>query len=567
MSRGLRLAYPLLLALLCAVIPLIGCDGKGLFVASTTTVPGDGDGDGDNGTGDLDDTELEQAVFAGIWVAAYADDQASGAAPLGENEYVARMVLAVSGANMTASGSFVRGFRFGTAAQDRLLFTGTGTVSDKDATLSIDSVPGGGVTGIPEGELDNPHDWFFRLAGDRLLGVYVEDNGAKALVRSGHATFHRVKDTNISGVRVGAISDSFSGSGLARFDRTAILGLTAAGISDLSSITGGGEYFRRGDTGSETLAFNVRQGFMFSLLGAFTLGELDLATQEQDWGSYASGDVLVGGYTQFNVSGFLTRLGHATFYPAATALAAEGIAADTWSAAFRETSAADGEAADFLSRVVLTSEGAGQIGGLGVILDQSATTPIYEGFTVANGTVDGTTLTMDWVPLASGGPAFEWNLEIANGVLVGTFSREDGAGFFLGRGQAEWRPTATSNLEGTWTAEYYDTNTDGEAAESQLAIVTITSQDAMTGAISGAGALRVAGETTRRLFTVSGTVSSDDIAWTWSGDDLDGDVSWRLRQAGTFISGTFANATAGGTGGTQGHALFVRTSRTDTFTP
>ena len=95
-------------------------------------------------------------------------------------------------------------------------------------------------------------------------------------------------------------------------------------------------------------------------------------------------------------------------------------------------------------------------------------------------------------------------------------------------------------------------------------MVTITTQES-NGDLAGIGALRFAGEDSRRLFNLSGEVNRDEIEWVWRGPDLFGDTIWHLRQAGRILFGTYTNLNSADNVETQGHALWISTTETESF--
>jgi hypothetical protein len=536
--------------LLLTLMPLLwaGCDGEGLLVLEQKVTAGDQPPDQDGGGGP--GPAPGEARFTGTWAASYGDDKATSASPLGTNQFAVRIILRQDNTLLTGSGTMFRIFREGSVAQDEVALRVSGTASADDATLTLRSTA--------PGALDNEHVWYLRLAGSRMAGMYAETNISGVLVRSGHALWHRVATAAIDGTWVAGFSDAHATTGLGVEDRTGLL--TLARNPD-NTLTGLGTFVvqRSGDVPFEQ-AFNVTRGAISGSQIGYTFGELDLASGEMDWLGFFAGTLIVNAYGQFNTANELIRFGHATWYrsPDAGPTAVN----HEWAVAFDDTAAATGlRRSAYLATVSLRAREGGEVTGSGRLLDEGSDMPVAQTFQVENATILGSRLRMD---LRGPSSVFSWDLRLAGSVMVGSYQQTDRAGLFLSRGTAEWRYLTQPNLVETWAASYFDTYGATGPEITQFALVTVSAQDS-GGDLAGVGALRFAGETRRRLFTLSGSVVGQDIEWVWRGADLFGDTVWHIRSAGDYLFGTYTNLNSAGVVESKGHAVWVRTTRTQTF--
>jgi hypothetical protein len=485
--------------------------------------------------------------FAGTWIASFGDDVATSATNRGLIEYAVRLDLTQTDQTISGSGTMVRYFRAGTTASDQVLLNVTGTASGDDALLVLESVP--------STTFDFNPTWYLRLAGNVMAGMYFASDINDQVVRSGHAFWRKAGNTDIGVGWAAAFTDGFALT--AKTDRVAVMTLTADDIGGVSGF-GGHTEVRANDVPLE-LSFNVGPGGVDEEFVGLTFDGLDLAGFPIDWFGFHTDGLFVGAYAQFNADDALVRNGHATWYeaPAPQPSSFETL----WVTAFADSSPTGLQGADYFIYVTPDVNG-NAVTGNAVVLDESADTPEYRTYTIQNGVVTGSELRMDLVNTAG---TFSWVTRLAGSVLVGAYQHSSPDGTFRSRGVAEWHRGSATSITGTWIAPFYDTFGAGSPEVSQLALVTI-SNVTVDGVVSGTGALRLAGERTRRLFSVTGTVSSDQIALNWSGTDLFGSTLWHLRKSGNYLTGTYTNYNSAGTVEFRGHALFVRTNKTASFT-
>ncbi|MFA6242522.1 MAG: hypothetical protein WC655_16415 [Candidatus Hydrogenedentales bacterium] len=503
---------------------------------------GNDDGGGnDGGGGDSTDNR-----FAGTWIASYGDDLPEGS---GQRQYAARMTLQQSDAVITGTGQMHRFFNTGSAASDGTAFAVniTGSASQDDATLTFAAAAG---------KFLNPPQLTVRLTGNRLDGVFVERSANLVVDRYGHMTWRRVSGTDIDGPWVAAFHDDVVPAGAfpAR-DRTASMTLASAD----SAITGIAEYVEQqpGDI-PETVTFTTAAGTLQNSQLKLTLTPADPADGVVDWFGFHLGNYFVGAYGQFNGTD-LARFGHATWYQSPASPQPSSFQ-KTWVSSFRDTAATGSlKPADYLLVTNGLTDDGNTVTGSVSLLDESEVSPAFQSYTIQNGVVTGSKMTFDMV---RSGFRFSWTLQLASSMLVGSYQQFNSVDQFLSRGVATWRSGSSSytGLTGIWASSFFDTYTSSaeENRASQLAVVSITNISS-EGAITGTGFLKLANESNRRQFVVSGTVATDPIRIDWSGGGLFGATSWHVRRVGSALCGTYTNfASDNQTIEFQGSATFVK---------
>jgi hypothetical protein len=338
-------------------------------------------------------------------------------------------------------------------------------------------------------------------------------------------------------------------------DRTALLTLAADSSNALS---GTAQYVEQvPGTTPETIDFTVQQGVLQSTQVTLTMEGNNPGDGLVDWFGFHTTGLFVGAYGLFDGSD-LSRFGHATFYIAPDAQPS-GFQ-HQWVSSFHDSDAAGSlKPADYLLLTSGFTVNGNAISGAALILDESHQTPAFATYTIENGAITGTELTMD---LVRSGSRFSWDLRLAGSVLAGSYQQFNGSNQFVSRGVAEWRSgsSASSGLPGSWAAAYFDTYTSNaqENRSSQLAVVSISNISG-DGVISGTGTVQLANEAGRRQFAVGGTTAANPVQITWSGGDLFGATVWNVSRAGSFLYGTYTNfASDNQTIEFQGSAVFLR---------
>lgn len=502
---------------------------------------GDGGGGGGGGGGNTD------SRFVGTWITSYGDDLPVGG---GRRQYALRIAITRDGDALNGNGTMLRYFNNGPDAVDDPVRTisATGTATGNEATLT--------VTGT-SGTFTNNPIWYLRIADSRLVGMYAERDNSLVVQRSGHAIWHPAGSVDLNASWAAAFDDKFgTGSGFAPRDRTAVATLS---LSD-NTITGLGSYVEQRSNGaSEIFDFNVGSGTLDGTQVRFTFTDFTPDNGEVDWFGYHSNSVIVAAYGQFNASSELARFGHATWYKAGDTTPAQFDR--DWTTSFGDSAAAGNLFADYVMAMSGVSVVGNTVTGSVRVLQETDANPSFVTYTIDNGSIVGSQLNMDVV---RNGERFSWNMRLAGGVLVGSYTQFNSSDEFVSRGHAEWRSGSASNLQGNYVASYTDTSTTNatENRASQLALISIDSVNS-DDTFSGTGALRLGGETNRRQFSLNGTISdSDHIVMTWqNGVDLFGNTVWNLRKAGNTLYGTYTNyASDNTTIEFQGHATFVRAS-------
>lgn len=559
------------------LIPLVlmlimgsGCEGGGLDVKLTVPDAGDlpgggdtggggsggGDTGGDTGGGDSGgDTggggDTGDVRFAGTWLASFSDDLATSNAQFGQIQYAIRLGIQQRGSEISGNGVLFRVFREGPTASNRITVQMSGTTSGDDAVFTLRSGSGG---------LDRSQTWYVRLAGTRMAGMYIATHSSGALSRSGHAVWHKsgsgVVDTT---PWVAAYADDFGFTGFPERTRTASITLS----QDEAAIAGSGTFYEQMRVPPEVNFDIVRGGLSGAEVG-FTFGGLDLIDNEVDWFGFFGGSIMEMAYGQFDASDSLIRFGHTTWVraPVQDLTAINGV----WAGSFRDkTIVSPNQPEDFVGVLNLTVGTGGELAGYALIRSEADEQPSFLRYNIDSGTIVGTQVQISMSRVTG---AFLWDLRLADGALVGSYERFIGTqNRSMATGRAEFRiMTSPGTLQGTWAAAYVDTYGAVSPEQSQLAVVTVNTQAAANGPFSGFGALRFAGESRRRLFNVSGDVSSGDIIWQWRGADLFGDTIWHLRRCNNLLYGSYTNYTSGGALESRGVGIWMRSSFSSSFT-
>lgn len=531
--------------------PFIACDlSGGGFKVQQSATPASGDvpniptipgtpGGGNN------PPPTNDGVFAGTWVAAYGDAVVGQAAVNTNAQYAVRLRLTHSGSKVAGEGTMLRALRTGATAFDEVAVTVAGTASGDSLTMTL--------TPRQSGRLDASHTWHLRRSASRMTGMFDVVDGSGNLRRAGEAIWYKTVNATLSDNWVSAFSDGFGLTAFPPTSRTALMVLAEAG----TELTGNGAYVEqiRSQT-PQDLEFSIVSGSLANSTLNYTFGGLDLTDAEVDWKGFSSGNVLVTAYGQFDTSASLVRNGHATWFrsPTATPGAVDG----NWVTSFSDEETASGrEPADYTLHGRLTVGEDGVITGRLRMFNALEPVPDETSLDIVDGSIVGTRVQFN---LADAGRTFIWDLRLANGLLVGSYQLVDNQGRFVARGHAQWRSRTNINLNGTWAAAFTDTLGETTGPLPQFVLMNITSVTA-DGQVLGTGALRFAGETSRRLFSVSGQVNGIDARLSWSGPDLFGETAWRLRQAGNELYGTYTNFNSEGAMEFRGSAFWLPTSR------
>ena len=549
-----RLLLVLLLAILAGMV--VGCEGDGIFLGTNKAVdgndvPDDGDDDDDDNTPPppvADDT-----TSLGTWITSYTDDNAEAAISNGEQAYAAVLKLEKTGSNLAGTGTLYRVFEFGTTAADKVSVKASGTITGDDATFSITS-----ATNIA---LNDTASWRLRFAGNYLVGAYRSVNGNNQQVRNGHAVWRKQTSPNLNGAWVSAYSDARGTAAMPGRDRTAAMVLTHDTSTQTLSGTGNLIEQLPGQAPLD-LGFNIVRSTVSTPQVGFTMGDLDMASNEVDWYGLASNGLVVGAFAQYDVADRLIRAGHAKWYAAPDAGPTAVNA--TWATSFCDAGVATGiDPSCYLSSLTLQAGEGNVVTGSGDLIDAGLDISTVQSLTIEGGTIIGSHVTLHArQPLTR--DVFIWDLRIASSVMVGSYQLRDAADQFISSGTAEWRKQRVApSPTGTWVVAYYDRISPQTSSLTQHALVNVTAQ-AVDGTLSGNGALRyMNGETGRRLFNlVSSSTIGKDITWVWRGTDLFGDTTWRLRHAGDFLYGVYENLTSAGNLESMGTAMWIRTSTT-----
>jgi hypothetical protein len=550
------------LLLLTLVLPLAACDGLGIIINAAavygTDRPAPG---GDRPTDPTGPTPDPEATFSGVWITSLGDDRIGPEAGTGNNQYAIRIELRQAGTEITGAGIMIRSQRFGAFAIDNppVDIRVSGSASGDDAAITISSVVGS--------DLPFPQEWILRLTGNRIVGVFASTTLSDSLVRSGHTIWYAAANASAADTWVAAFGDATAVASVGREVRTGVVSIARDELGDL---TGSGSFIVQSTSASDRKAgttqdFNVVRGNQTNGDVGFTFGALNLTNREIDWFGFVTDDVLAVAYAQFNADNALTQLGHSPWYRSSAVVPTN--INHTWVTSFKDIVISDAALArgrrisDYLVNMTLTAQDGNVITGSGTIKDEGgyfdlddSTFPDTSELRVENGVIIGSRIALDLV-----GPQVRmvWDLRLGSGILVGTYEMFNGVGQFISSGAAEWRISTTPNLVGTWAVAYFDTLNTVEPEITQLAIVTIATQDD-EGFLSGVGSLRFADTGQRRTFNVLGEVTGIDGQWIWRGADLFGDTTWNIHQAGNVVVGTYTNDTSSGGVESKGHGLWLR---------
>lgn len=547
-------AKPIFLVLLCALLVLTaGCNGDGVFIGTHKSIDG---GDVPDDNSDDNDNESPDPIppdvtNLGTWITAYGDDKVDSAAANGVQEHAAVVTLTRTDSVLSGTGTVYRVFEYGSLAADKLSIKLSGTISGDNATVSVTSATGGTVSDMPT--------WRLRFAGRYLVGAYRSVNSSNNQVRSGHALWRKVSSCNLNGSWVSAYSDARGTAAMPARDRTAAMVLTH-GSGD-ATFTGTGTIVEQvPGTDCSEYSFNVVRSAVSSSEVGYTLGDLDMASNEIDWFGLATSGVIVNAFAQYDLADKLIRAGHGRWYyaPDATPNAVSAI----WITAFSDAGYATGlDPSCYLFSMKLEPEEGNVVSGSGEVVDAGFDITTAQTVQVQNGTMVGSRVTLETrVPVT--GDVFSWELRVAGNLMVGSYQRRDASGAYISSGTAEWRKQlAAPSPKGAWATSYCDTVNSDDDPLTQFVLVSVTSQ-AQDGTLSGNGALRyMNGETGRRLFNlVSSSVSNQIVTWVWRGTDLFGDTTWRLRHAGDYMFGVYENLTSAGNLESLGTAVWIRVS-------
>ena len=547
-----RLLLVLLLAILAGMV--VGCEGDGIFLGTNKAVDGnDVPDDGDDDDNTPPPPVADDTTSLGTWITSYTDDNAEAAISNGEQAYAAVLKLEKTGSNLAGTGTLYRVFEFGTTAADKVSLKAAGTITGDDATFSITS-----TTNIA---LNDTASWRLRFAGNYLVGAYRSVNGNNQQVRNGHAVWRKQTSPNLNGAWVSAYSDARGTAAMPGRDRTAAMVLTHDTSTQTLSGTGNLIEQLPGQAPLD-LGFNIVRSTVSTPQVGFTMGDLDMASNEVDWYGLASNGLVVGAFAQYDVADRLIRAGHAKWYAAPDAGPTAVNA--TWATSFCDAGVATGiDPSCYLSSLTLQAGEGNVVTGSGDLIDAGLDISTVQSLTIEGGTIIGSHVTLHArQPLTR--DVFIWDLRIASSVMVGSYQLRDAADQFISSGTAEWRKQRVApSPTGTWVVAYYDRISPQTSSLTQHALVNVTAQ-AVDGTLSGNGALRyMNGETGRRLFNlVSSSTIGKDITWVWRGTDLFGDTTWRLRHAGDFLYGVYENLTSAGNLESMGTAMWIRTSTT-----
>lgn len=563
------LTFVSILVLAAAAASLTGCDGVGLWWSErkSTTDSGDqtpstGDGTSSDGTVTPPSSTPTGQRFAGTWIAAFGDDYPTAES---RDQFAARLIMTQAGTGLTGQGTLFRiaatAVGSSTSAVEEISVTVVGTVdtNELDANLTLAS------SRIPTTR------WYLRATESGLVGIYQVTDGTGAVTQSGHARWFKLSGGSVAGAWVGGFSDGYgdSANGFPQRSRT---GLAALSTSGAGVFSGNGSFDIQvpNDPNALPIDFNVTNGLIQGSKLAFTFSNGGLGANDYDSAGFISDGLLTTAYAQFMPTGQsgveqTVRTGHGLWH-----LSGETVPDDvsaTWVSAWTDDITEGGGAgSDYLAVAALSAQSGGPItANSASLLDESASDPAYYSVSVSSGNILGSRVVFD---LSSSQTRFAQDLRLSGSLLTGTYQRIR-SGAFAGSGTVEWRQLTDPDLAGnTWAAAYVDTSSAvaGVAPATQFALMTITSQDT-AGNITGTGALRYAGDTRRRLFNASGTIFNGQITIRWISADGFGDTVWHMRQAGSYLYGTYTNYTANGAVEYKGNALFVRSQETRNLTP
>jgi len=528
----------------------VACDGGGWQLPKESRTPIDDNPDNGGNPPDGGGTPPPSGptTFNGAWMAAFSDSETDGVPP---QQYALRLSLTQSNQNLTGTGTLVRVIREVTGSSTDAIQESpvqiTGTASGPDATIEMRPTSAGFFGRAPL--------WYLRISSSRtqMAGLLVETDVNGSLVRAAHARFDKIVTGNLINTSwAAAFSDEFAVDPLPRQDRSAIVALA---VGTDGRVAGEGAFYVPQANGVVLEQdFSVLRGGVQGAQFGVTFGGGNAAGLEFDWVGFFSSSRIAAAYGQFNTQGDLVRFGHADYYLVSQNPGA-GEINRTWLGAWDDREVAQGlRRGAYVATLTLNVEDGGQLAGSASLWDQSAESPGLTAYTVENGRVRGSRLTFDMV---SSTRRFEWDMQIAGTVLVGTYRAVNGQGQFLSLGTATFRLSQSPSLQGAWTAAYVDTF--GATRPEQTQLATMDLNVAPGGSLSGAGAFRYAGEDTRRVFTATGSVTNGNVTLSWTGGaGVRGNTVWRLRQGPNILAGTYRNETTEGGLESYGYAVFIR---------
>jgi len=569
MERFVR-KYLMIAGIILGAASLGGCDGATLDIeisgsADIGDTPGfgggnDDDGGGvpitppggggdDNGGGDEDGT----ARFRGQWIAAYEDDQVDDSLDIGFTQYAVVMTIAESNGLLSGTGRLRRLYLGQTSADEEVDFRLEGeTRGDRDATITW--------TAVQATDFELPPTWFLRISGNRMVGIFIENEVGGTLGRSGHTTWFRTTDTPLlTRSWAAAFEDATGTEGFPRRDRVAQMDIST--VSDGPAGGGSMRVIRPNDV-PNPLSFSVAGGSVAGNFADFAFVGSDIATNPFEWDGFFSDDVVAAVYSQFNVTptqDVRVRFGHALWHdqPNSGPDALNG----RWVGAFSDDNAPGGEPpADYLAAMTLSVEDGGAVDGSSItVFNRSRNNPGFTSYDLEAGQLFGTRVAFD---LVSTNDAFIWDFRLAGSLLIGAYQRVDSSGAFLSRGTAVFRRANTNTvLRGGWVTSYFDTTNDTGDRVTQLARIAITDQDNQ-GNFVGNGFIRFANseQGNERTFTLSGQIQNSVITMTWEGGGLVNATEWTLRRSNGGLHGAYENLLSTGALESRGSAFWRSTT-------
>ena len=300
----------LMLIALVGTFPILftACDGDGLVWETKEEADSGEQPDGDSGGSGSDGgaTVDPDRPFAATWAASFGDDVLNDGATGLQHEYAVRLTIGQSSTTLSGSGKMFRFYRTGTTPSDSISVKLEGTASGDDAVFT--------VTSSTTGALDLPQTWYVRLADQEMVGMYEALDDSDELGRSGHATWRRVTDGDITqDTWVAAFGDSYGDTGYPAIDRT---GTLVAAATEDGELSGEGSYVEQLTDGTPTwLDFNLVEGSVASVPQVeFNFGGLELGTSEYEWYGFITSSHLYAIYGQSDPPGTQTvaRIGLGT---------------------------------------------------------------------------------------------------------------------------------------------------------------------------------------------------------------------------------------------------------------
>ena len=388
------------------IVLCAGCDGGGLTIKVTPPDAGDRPGGWDPGDWDPGPWEPgspdpggstpQDSRFTGQWVASFGDDRATANARFGPIQYAMSLSIRQSGSSLSGNGILFRVFREGPTASNRIAVQVSGTASGDDATFSVRS-----------SGLDRDQLWHVRLAGSRMVGMYVARGDTGEVVRSGHTVWHKAITRAYENIPwVAAYTDDFGFTGFPRRSRTASI----TPVLSQSGIGGSGTFYEHRGMPPQ-VDFDILRGGVSGAELGLTFGGLDLVDNEVDWFGFFGGNIIEAAYGQFDASDALIRFGHTTWVraPVRELTAING----AWAGSFRDqTVETPGQPADFVAVFNLTAASGGEVTGYALIRNEADDAPDFRRYNVDEGSIVGTQVQVSVSRVAS---SFFWDLRLGDG--------------------------------------------------------------------------------------------------------------------------------------------------------